>query len=138
MAEFNTALLLPAIVQAIMVMGLGYVMGGSRFFGARLRKVDMREVRKTGRWPGRLGVLSDSFNNQFQVPQLFYLACIVLTLIGEVTPLTIALAWAFVVSRLLHTLWHNSKNIIIVRFSLFVLSGTILTATLIVALVNLL
>lgn len=117
-----------------MVAALAYTMGTSRFLGARSGKVDMREVVKTGKWPGQLGVLNDSYNNQFQMPQIFYFVCIVLTLLGQVTDINVAIAWVFVGLRFIHMIWHNTKNIIIIRFFLFVTSGTALTVLLIKAL----
>lgn len=132
--DIQTGLLLPAIVQALMVAALAYTMGTSRFLGARSGKVDMREVVKTGKWPGKLGVLNDSYNNQFQMPQIFYFVCIVLTLLGQVTYINITIAWVFVGLRFVHMIWHNTKNIIIIRFFLFVASGTALTVLLIKAL----
>ena len=133
MADLDTSLMLPMLAQALMICALAFTMGGSRFVSARSGKVDLREVRKTGKWPGKLGVLSDSYDNQFQMPQLFYVACIALTLLGAVTPLSLKLAWAFVGLRLIHMVWHNTKNVIIVRFLIFVASGVVLTWMIILA-----
>lgn len=121
------------LVQTLMICVLAFLMGGSRFVSVRTGKVDLRDVRKTGKWPGKLGILSDSYNNQFQMPQLFYVACIALTLLGAVTPITIKLAWAFVAFRLAHMIWHNTRNIIIVRFFIFVGSVIFVTWMLILA-----
>ena len=134
MTGFDTSLMLPMLVQTLMICALAFLMGGSRFISVRTGKVDLREVRKTGKWPGKLGILSDSYDNQFQMPQLFYVACIALTLLGAVTPLAIKLAWVFVVSRFAHMVWHNTKNIIIVRFLIFVASGVVVTWMLVLAL----
>ena len=67
------------------------------------------------------------------MPQLFYVACIALTLLGGVTTLALKLAWAFVVIRLIHMIWHNTKNIIVIRFFIFVASGIVVTWMLILA-----
>lgn len=134
MTGFDASLLLPMLVQTLMVCALAFSMGGSRFVSAQSGKVDMREVAKSGRWPGKLGVLSDSYDNQFQMPQLFYIACIALTLLGTVSPMAIKLAWAFVTLRFIHMIWHNTKNIILIRFLIFVASGVVVTWMLILAL----
>jgi len=136
--DIQTGLLLPALVQALTVMLLAYFMGGSRFVGLRTGKVDVKDLRETGRWPGRLGILSDSYNNQFQVPQLFYFTCILLTIIGEVNAVNIGLAWVFVATRLIHMIWHNTRNVIVIRFIVFVISGTLLSVLMIRALLALL
>jgi len=125
--DIETGLLLPAVIQAFIVMVFAYIMGGSRFISLKTGKIDITELRKTGKWPGRLGIMSDSYDNQFQVPQLFYFICIVLTLMGEVNSLNVGLAWVFVATRLFHMIWHNTKNVIVVRFLNFVLSCTVLS-----------
>lgn len=136
--SIQTGLLLPAIVQALMVAALAYTMGISRFISARSGKVDMRDVARSGKWPGKLGVLNDSYNNQFQMPQIFYAVCVILTMLGAVTQSNVIIAWIFVALRFMHMIWHNTKNVIIVRFFLFVASGTALTVLLIKALLVLL
>jgi len=134
MTGLDTSLMLPMLVQTLIICALTFLMGGSRFISVQTGKVDLREVRKTGKWPGKLGILSDSFNNQFQIPQLFYVACIALTLLGGVSPLALKLAWVFVALRFVHMIWHNTKNIIIVRFLIFGSSGIVVTWMLILAL----
>ena len=131
--NFDTSLMLPMLTQTLIICALAFLMGGSRFVAAQTRKVDMRDIAKTGRWPGKYGIMSDSYDNQFQMPQLFYVACIALTLLGAVTPLALKLAWAFVVIRFLHMIWHNTKNIIVIRFFIFVVSGIVVTWMLILA-----
>jgi len=134
MSGLDTSLMLPMLVQTLIICALAFLMGGSRFIGAQRGKIDMRNVAKTGKWPGKHGVLSDSYNNQFQMPQLFYVACIALTLLGAVTPLATKLAWAFILLRFAHMIWHNTKNIVVVRFFIFVGSGVVVTWMLILAL----
>ncbi|MDB2437567.1 MAPEG family protein [Hellea sp.] len=134
MADLNTSLMLPMLVQTLIICAWTFVLGGTRFVAAKSREVDLREVAKTRRWPGKHGIRSDSYDNQFQMPQLFYVACIALTLLGAVTPLAIKLAWAFVILRIVHMIWHNTKNVIIIRFLIFASAGIVVTWMLILAL----
>lgn len=134
MENLDTSLMLPMLVQALTACILSFIMGGSRFIAAQSGKVDIREVAKNHRWPGKHGILSDNYNNQFQMPVLFYVACVALTLLGAVTPLAVKLAWAFVVLRLAHMIWHNTKNIIIIRFLIFGSAGIVVTWMLLLAL----
>lgn len=129
-----TSLMLPMRAQALIICALTFIIGGSRFVAAKSGKVDLREVAKTRRWPGQHGILSDSYDNQFQMPQLFYVACIALTLLGAVTPMAIKLAWAFVILRFAHLIWHNTKNVIIIRFLIFASAGIVVTWMLVLAL----
>jgi hypothetical protein len=129
----QTGLLLPAIVQGGMVLSLAFTMGFARFFAVKTGRVKTRDIAKHG-WTGRLGVLSDSYDNQFQMPQLFYAVCIILTLLNAASPLAIKLAWSFVVLRFIHMIWHNTANVIVIRFVIFVLSGIALLSLFIIAL----
>ncbi|HEY5972450.1 MAG TPA: MAPEG family protein [Pseudoxanthomonas sp.] len=65
---------------------------------------------------------ADNFNNLFEVPVLFYLALIVAYLTGQVTPLVLGLAWAFVVGRVLHSLIQCSYNKVMHRFTVYSVS----------------
>ena len=47
--------------------------------------------------------ISANLSNQFEWPLLFYVACILLHLLGASGPLPVVLAWAFVLGRVLHT-----------------------------------
>lgn len=66
-------------------------------------------VIKTGR----------NFNNQFEVPTLFYLACTLHLIVGAVTPLALGLAWAFVVLRVIHSWIHIGYNHVLHRLAAF-------------------
>jgi hypothetical protein len=47
--------------------------------------------------------ISANLSNQFEWPLLFYVACILLQLLGATGDLALALAWLFVAGRLVHT-----------------------------------
>jgi hypothetical protein len=47
--------------------------------------------------------ISANLSNQFEWPLLFYVACILLHLLGATGDLALALAWLFVAGRLVHT-----------------------------------
>jgi hypothetical protein len=64
---------------------------------------------------------SDNFRNLFEIPVLFYAVCPVLFLTGNVTPLQLSLAWAFVLTRVIHSYVHVTYNKVMHRFNAFVL-----------------
>ena len=51
--NLDTSLMLPMLMQTLIICALAFLMGGSRFVAAQTRKVDMRDIAKTGRWPGK-------------------------------------------------------------------------------------
>jgi hypothetical protein len=71
---------------------------------------------------------SDNFRNLFELPVLFYLALVVAHLANLVTSVTLGLAWAFVVLRVLHSLVHCTYNKVLHRFALHASGALVLWA----------
>ena len=69
---------------------------------------------------------ADNFRNLFELPVLFYAAVFVAMLTGLVTPISIGLAWAFVVLRVLHSAVHCTYNRVMHRFLLYVAGALVL------------
>jgi hypothetical protein len=65
---------------------------------------------------------SDNLKNLFEMPVLFYILCIYLFVTQQVDSLYVYSAWIFVGFRVLHSLMHCTRNIVIVRFWLYLLS----------------
>jgi uncharacterized MAPEG superfamily protein len=81
-----------------------------------------------GRGQDLEGVLPDSvqwkshnYTHLLEQPTLFYATVVILALTGF-TPLDVKLAWAYVVLRIVHSLWQALVNTVPVRFTLFNLS----------------
>lgn len=71
---------------------------------------------------------ADNFRNLFELPVLFYMALSIALLSGQVNALTLALAWAFVGLRILHSGIHCSYNKVMHRFTVYMLGGGVLWA----------
>ena len=71
---------------------------------------------------------ADNFRNLFELPVLFYLALVVAALTGQATPAVMALAWAYVAFRVLHSWIHCSYNRVKHRFYAFAASTLVLCA----------
>jgi hypothetical protein len=61
--------------------------------------------------------------NLLEVPVLFYLACLVAVVTQHITPALIALAWAYVALRVLHSLIYLSYNHVVHRLTVFAVSN---------------
>lgn len=72
--------------------------------------------------------VADNFRNLFELPVLFYAAVIVAAQTGQVTPVMLALAWAFVLLRIVHSAIQCSYNKVMHRFYAYVASGLALWA----------
>ena len=66
---------------------------------------------------------ADNYNHLMEQPILFYALAISLAVLGDGSGLSLACAWAYVVIRVLHSLFQALVNKVEIRFSLFALSN---------------
>jgi hypothetical protein len=78
--------------------------------------------------PPRVNWVSHNFTHLMEQPTLFYAVVMILALSGEGTGTNVTLAWAYAVSRIVHSLWQIGVNIVWVRVGIFAVSSTILLA----------
>jgi hypothetical protein len=65
---------------------------------------------------------SDNLKNLFEIPVLFSALALYLFVTGQVDGAYVAAAWVFVVFRVLHSAVHCSVNIVMLRFTLYLIS----------------
>jgi hypothetical protein len=63
------------------------------------------------------------FANLFEMPILFYLACVVCLILGLSSAMLIALAWLYVASRVVHAAIHITYNNVFHRLAAFAVSN---------------
>ncbi|MGB6537427.1 MAG: MAPEG family protein [Xanthobacteraceae bacterium] len=131
--------LLPLFVEVILTFSLMFLMATlrRRDFRAGVARYDNVALREPNWTKGTLQV-SYAFANQFELPVLFY----VLTILAYVTHhagyLFVALAWVFVIFRLLHAFIHVTSNNVGVRGPLFGVSAVVLAIMWIIYIVEIL
>lgn len=76
--------------------------------------------------PAQVRWKADNYNHLLEQPTLFYAVALTLALLGAGEGLNLTLAWAYVISRVIHSLHQALWNKIEVRFVVFVLSTLIL------------
>ena len=117
-----------ALVLWSMVMwGWLYATRLPAMIGARTR-LDPTQPRDVmlGGLPPRVRWKADNYNHLMEQPTLFYATALTLALLGQGDGLNLGLAWAYVVLRVLHSLIQALVNIIIVRFSVFMIASGVL------------
>lgn len=72
--------------------------------------------------PARVILTNRCFNNMFEVPVLFYAACILSIILGAESLLTLTVAWLFVALRYVQALVHLTCNHLLFRMSTFWIS----------------
>jgi hypothetical protein len=72
---------------------------------------------------------SDNFRNLFELPVLFYAGVLVAAQLGIADdPVTVGLAWAFVLLRAVHSAVQCSFNHVMTRFVAYLLATLVLAA----------
>ena len=71
---------------------------------------------------------ADNYNNLMEQPTLFYAVAITLAILGEANPTNLTLAWLYVGLRVVHSFVQATMNVIIVRFSVFMIASLVLLA----------
>ena len=135
----NPAILYPLFALAawtLIVLGLIPI--------ARVRSVRQREIGtddfkygESAKVPGKVRIPNRNYMNLLELPMLFYVVGIVLYVTGGASTLTIAVAWAYVALRVVHSLIHLSYNHVLHRLAAFTLSNVALVLLWVVAGVHL-
>jgi hypothetical protein len=81
-----------------------------------------------GSEPEAAHVAARHWNNLFELPTLFYAACLTAFLLGAVTTFTLVCAWGFVAGRVVQSAVHLTSNIVPLRGAAFVLGALFLFA----------
>ncbi len=69
---------------------------------------------------------ADNFRNLFELPVLFYLAMVIAAFTGQVSTVTMVLAWLFVAFRVVHSVIHCTYNKVMHRFRAYIAGGVVL------------
>lgn len=127
------AMLAPAASLVLWTLIILLYTAVMRWAAFKTANIDLRKVPPGGRGQDLESILpkpimwpSHNYSHLVEQPTLFYATVIILALLGAANPLNIALAWAYVGLRIVHSLWQIKVNTIPVRFVLFLLSSTAL------------
>ncbi len=113
----STLLLLPVMVQMLLAFVLVIRLGYVRVQALKHGQVTLAEISlSSDAWPDNVKKVANNFNNQFQLPLLFYVLCLLALERGHVDMALVVLAWFFVGFRLLHSLVHITNNNVRRRF----------------------
>lgn len=135
----SNQIFLPVLVQILITIS-GYLLLGVRKSRAvKSNNVDLEKAAlDNDAWPDYVRVVSNNIRNQFQVPVLFYVLCILFYSIDAVSAMVLYLAWAFVISRAIHAYIHMSSNYVPARFTVFTIGFIIMIVMVVFAAIALL
>jgi hypothetical protein len=132
-------ILLPTMCLAAWTMVMWFWMYAARI--PAIRKVRMRldpnfpRGEQMNSLPPKVRWKADNLNHLMEQPTVFYAVAISLAVMAQDSSINLALAWAYVIIRVIHSIFQSTINIIMVRFFLFVISSLILVALTVNALI---
>ena len=89
---------------------------------------DAREPTSLDALPLQVRQVAYNHNHLMEQPTIFYALVAYSYLAGQQNPLNLALAWAYVAVRVVHSLVQATVNVVLVRFSIFMLGTLVLAA----------
>jgi len=133
------ALVYPVLAQVFLTFVLLVWTGRVRTAAVRARRVRVSAIALSGdAWPDDVKQIYNNMHNQFETPVLFYVLCGVATYIAATGVLMTALAWLYVITRVVHTTIHVTTNRVQHRFAVFVVGVVALVAMWVVIVARLL
>jgi len=130
----SNLIFLPVLTQLSITIAGFMLLGVRKAKAIKTGNVDQTKTAlDNDAWPDYVLMVSNNIRNQFQVPVLFYVLCFVFYSINAVTTTVLYLAWAFVISRIIHAYIHMSTNYVPARFRVFIVGFLIMVIMFIMA-----
>jgi len=106
----------------------------------RVRSVRRREIGpndfkygESTAVPPNVSIPNRNYMNLLELPMLFYVVCLVLSVTAGASPLAVFVAWAYVGLRIVHSLIHLTYNHVLHRLFAFTLSNVALVSLWVIA-----
>jgi uncharacterized MAPEG superfamily protein len=125
----NTSILAPAAVLVAWSLFMLLWMAGTRFPAIFKSGVDLKGGPPGGRGQDLEGILpanvnwkSHNYTHLMEQPTIFYAAVLILAMANAATPMLVNVAWGYTILRIIHSVYQATINVVMVRFSIFVLA----------------
>ena len=122
-------LLAPVLALVAWTFVMWIWMYATRIPAMQRAKVDVAELSRTGAkldLPPEVSRVADNYNHLHEQPTIFYALALAAQLAGAADATNVGLAWAYVGSRVVHSLVQATRNVIPVRFAVFTLGSVLL------------
>ncbi len=113
-------LLLPVFIHVALTAWVGTRTVRARIASVRGGETRIKDIALNNRaWPDQVLRLGNNFDNQFDVPMMWYGCCALLVATGLADGVSVALSWMFVAARILHSYVHTGSNYVPLRMRIF-------------------
>ncbi|MVZ96979.1 MAPEG family protein [Sphingorhabdus sp. IMCC26285] len=125
----DTSILAPAAVLVAWSLVMLLWMAATRFPAIFKSGMDLKAAPPGGRGqdleavlPANVNWKSHNYTHLMEQPTIFYAAVLIIAVAGASTPSMVNLAWGYTILRIIHSLYQSLFNVVMVRFSIFVLA----------------
>jgi len=118
----STAIFWPVIAQVLLTYGIYMVVSARRLGAVKAGTAKVSDFKVPSIEPEPSATAARNLVNQFELPVLFYAACLSLYVTGGAGTVAIVAAWAFVLARAVHAYVHVTSNRVRLRRRLFIAS----------------
>ena len=106
--------------MVLLTTAVGVIAVTSRVKGVRNKQIPIKMFRTMqGDFPDFVLRTTRNYNNQFELPVLFYVASTLYLALGIQSTAALVMAWLFVFSRIAHVIVHLTYNNILHRMLVF-------------------
>ncbi len=126
-----TSLMSPVFVQVLLTFCVVIWLGRTRAqsLSASRTSPDAKDVALgQHKWSDAAKQASDNFKNQFEMPMLFFAGVAFALILRKTDYILVALAWVFVISRVIHALIHLGPNVVRIRALVYLIGVVSLLA----------
>ena len=116
-------LLLPLFLHVLLILSVGSSSLRSRIASVTGGKTKLSAIAvNSSNWPEDVRKWGNNFDNQFQVPNLWYAVCALLLVTSKTDWIVVALSWLFLLARVAHSYIHTGSNNVPLRMRAFLAS----------------
>ncbi|GAA4111272.1 MAPEG family protein [Aminobacter aganoensis] len=122
----QAAIFWPMLAQVLLVYIAYVVLGMRRRQAVRAGEARVSQFRTRAAEPELSVTAANNVINQFELPVLFYVACLSLYVTEGASFVSVGLAWLFVATRYAHAWFHLTANRVRFRSQAFILGWLVL------------
>lgn len=117
----------PVIAQILLILMMYGLLGFRKAKAVKTGSVNLKATALDNKaWPDDVLKVSNNIDNQFEVPIVFFVLCLLFHSLGQIDYVVLALAWTYVISRYVHAYVHIGSNYVPLRLRVFTLGCVIL------------
>lgn len=132
-------ILWPVLAQILLILLMYILLIYRKNKAVKTGQVNLKATALDNKaWPSDVLKVSNNIDNQFEIPVVFFVLCLLFHGLNQVNAMVLALAWGYVFTRYVHAYVHVGSNFVPLRMRIFALGCLILLAMALMASWNLL